>query len=108
MGFIEDKAKMVQLSYTFVFNRRDNIWNHITDFEHDLMNFFKDKGLEAQQVTFIDGSGGNRMLYIRDTSKDMTLRNDKNLTPQTLPQAKPSSSYTTTKHLVARMNKGGR
>ena len=93
MGFVTGKDKLVQLTYSFIFSRRDNIWNNIFDFEHDLDNFLASKGLEAEVITFVEGSSGNRTLLIKDTSKEQTLKNDKVITPMNLPSAKPSASY---------------
>lgn len=105
MGFVEGKDKMVQLTYTFLFSRKDNIWNNVYDFEHDLTDFFKAKDLQAEAITFIDGSSGNKTLYIKDVSQEMTLKNDKKVDQQVLSPKKPEKSYKTTKRLVDSVNK---
>ena len=107
MAFVEEKDKLVQLTYSFMFSRRDNIWNHIVDFEHDLADFFKSKGLEAEPLNFIEGSTGNRTLFLRNTAKTMELRNDKNqMQTQNMPKKMPEKSYGMTRRLVSQMKQG--
>jgi hypothetical protein len=106
MAFVTSKDKLVQLTYSFMFSRRDNIWNNITEFEHDLDKFLMSKGLEAEVITFVEGSSGHRTLFLRDVSKEQTLRNDKTLSPLTLPSAKPSASYKMVNKLSDSVGKG--
>ena len=105
MAFVESKDRMVQLTYTFIFNRRDNIWNHAFEFEHDLDEYFKGKGLQAEVIKFINGSTGNTTLFIRDIKKEMTLKNDKKQEQMEFQARKPEKSYITVKKLVGNVDK---
>lgn len=106
MAFVEAKDKMVQITYTFLFSRKDNIWNHVYEFEHDISVFFKQKGLTAEPIALVEGSTGGRMIYIRDNSKEMELKNDKDVNKtQQFPEKKPEKSFQTVKKLVSGLNK---
>lgn len=105
MAFVTSKDKLVQLTYSFMFSRRDNIWNNISEFEHDLEKFFAHKGLEAEAITFVEGSSGHRTLYLRDVSQEMKLRNDRDVfRAQQMAKKAPEKSYKTTEKLVNRVN----
>lgn len=107
MAFIESKDKIVAITCTFMFSRKDNIWDNVFEFEHDLATLFKHKGLQAEVIQMINGSTGTRMFWIRDISKDLQLRNDRDIyKPGEMPKAKPEKSYKLVKKLTANITQG--
>lgn len=54
-------AKAVFLDYSFLFNPKDT-WQNLHQFETDLQKFLKSKGLRAEIISPVSGSGLTRMV----------------------------------------------
>ena len=52
------------LEYTFLFDA-DNTWQHLSQFESELAEFFGDKGFSADILKSISGQSGRRILLIK-------------------------------------------
>lgn len=55
---------MAFLDYTFLFNPVET-WQHLSQFESDLADFFATLGLEAEIVKSVNGQPGKRLLLIQ-------------------------------------------
>ncbi len=55
---------MVLLDYTFLFDPADT-WQHLYQFEKELVDFLASKGLESEVIKAIEGQAGKRILYIK-------------------------------------------
>lgn len=55
--------KLVFLEYTFMFDPSES-WQHLSQFEQDLANYFKAVGFEAEIIQSIGGQIGRRILLI--------------------------------------------
>jgi hypothetical protein len=51
------------LEYTFLFDATST-WQHLSQFEDDLANFFIDRGFQAEVVKSINGQTGRRILLL--------------------------------------------
>lgn len=88
-----DKDTMVALTYTFIFSKSANLWNHVYQWENDLADFFAANGLEAEIVKTVEGSNGGRMMIIKKIDMDQFLTNTKGVNLQkNLPQGKSQKS----------------
>lgn len=58
------QGSMIYLNYGFIFSKKANIWNKLSDFEHDLAGFFAAYRIEASPITTIDGASGPHMLLL--------------------------------------------
>jgi hypothetical protein len=52
------------LQYMFLFEPTST-WQHLSQFEGDLADFFRANGMEAQVVKTVGGQIGQRILYIK-------------------------------------------
>jgi hypothetical protein len=56
--------KFAFLEYLFLFNPADS-WTSLSDFEHDLADFFSAHGLDAEILKTVEGQIGKRILLIK-------------------------------------------
>lgn len=100
---------MVSLKYQFLFNRNDNIFGNLFEFERDLADFFAANGLEAEIVPVIEGSAGERIMMIKriEIIDKLTNKPDAN-TPKSSDKQNPQPSYKMVKKLTDSIGKGKR
>jgi hypothetical protein len=53
----------VMLEYMFMFDATDT-WQHLSQFENDLADFFRAQGFQAEIIKSISGQVGKRVLFI--------------------------------------------
>ncbi len=104
-------GKMVALTYTFIFSKSANLWNHVYQWENDLADFFAANGLEAEVISTVEGSNAGRMMIIKKLDMDQFLTNTKGVNLQkTLPQGKAQKSAqivtNLTNKIVGKVTKG--
>lgn len=105
------KNKMISLAYTFLFDQNTNIWNSVYDFERDLSDFFSAHQLEAEAVNVLQGSGGNRMMFIKkmeDIDKLLNRPQAETMRQQLPTPGKAQSSAAIVKNLTNSIGKGRR
>ncbi len=84
------KTSMVSITYQYIFSKDANIWNNAYEFEQDISDFFAANGLEADVVTTVSGSTGNRIILIKKIDEVSILNNKKGVDMRDKPGQKSS------------------
>ena len=106
------RSKIASVTYTFLIRKDENIWNSILEFEADLADFFAAHQLQAEPITTIEGSTGNKMMMIsriqempRLDNKPPSQSDVKVNFSQQLPQVKIQKSSDMVKQLTNSLGK---
>jgi hypothetical protein len=103
-------AKKVSINYFFIFDKADDGWQNIRDFERDLADFFGAYGFGAEVVQTIEGSA-SRMIMLKRAEVDEKLTNMKGPTLTNMkPKAEKSAALVNrlTGQMQKSYDKGGK
>lgn len=91
----------VFLTYSFLFDALDT-WQHLSNFESDLADFFRAYGLQAEIVKSMNGQNGNRVLILTNIDKLSKMANgaDNASVAPTRPQTNQPQSTTPTENRI--------
>ncbi len=88
--------QIVLLEYNFLFDSVST-WQHLSQFESDLADFFAAHDLEAQLIQGITGQSGKRIMIIKKISKPEGM-----VEQEPNPQGRPLSLKTKIKQMTNR------
>lgn len=84
-------STLALLEYLFLFDP-EKTWQHLSQFESDLGEFFKSKGYEAQIVPTVDSQSSRRILFLTREQLLDTMRTDNTEHPEAQQKSDRKSS----------------